>query len=356
MHPSRPLQVGVQLPEVERHVPIPELLAMARAAEAVGFDSVWLGDHLLYDLPGGVTRGPWEVWTSLAAVAAVTERVQIGPLVASTAFHSPAMLAKLAATVDAISGGRLVLGLGAGWNEREFRAYGLPLDLRVTRFEEAFHAIRRLLAGERVTLDGRFHRLDDCLVDPPPVRAGGPPLLLGSIGPRMGAIALPHVAMWNAWFTQFGNVPEGFAALVATMDDAAVAAGRRPGEVAPTAAVHVQLPGGVGRVMGDDGIDHVHPIRGSAAEIADVLRAFAAAGARHVQLVVDPITQESIERLGDVLALLDADTSAPGVRYQTPTGEPCVRALGTDGAIVGNPDCQGCGYCLLIAAHAWDDA
>src|SRR5215204_6879283 len=102
---ARRCRVGIQLPEVERRVEWPELAAMARTAEAVGVDSLWMGDHLLYDLPGGVTRGPWEVWTSLAALAAVTERVELGPLVASTSFHAPAMLAKHATTVDGISGG-----------------------------------------------------------------------------------------------------------------------------------------------------------------------------------------------------------------------------------------------------------
>src|SRR3954452_7636314 len=124
----RPCRVGIQLPEVERRVEWPELFSMARTAERVGFDSLWLGDHLLYDLPGGVTRGPWEVWTSLAALAAVSTRGELGPPVASTGFPAPAMLAKQAATVDAISGGRLILGLGAGWNEREFTAYGFPSD------------------------------------------------------------------------------------------------------------------------------------------------------------------------------------------------------------------------------------
>src|ERR1700733_8953468 len=134
---TRPCRVGIQLPEVERRVEWPELFAMARTAEAVGLDSLWLGDHLLYDLPGGVTRGPWEVWTSLAALAVATERVELGPLVASTSFHAPAMLAKQAATVDAISGGRLIVGLGAGWNEREYRAFGFPYDHPVSRSEAA---------------------------------------------------------------------------------------------------------------------------------------------------------------------------------------------------------------------------
>src|SRR5436189_5222938 len=142
---SRPLRVGIQLPEVEREVRWPELRSMARAAEQAGFDSLWVGDHLLYRDDERPPRGPWEAWSVLAALAAVTSRIQLGPLVASTSFHNPAMLAKKAATIDEISGGRLTLGLGAGWNETEYRAFGFPFDRRVSRFEEAFTIIRTLL-------------------------------------------------------------------------------------------------------------------------------------------------------------------------------------------------------------------
>src|SRR3954447_541539 len=136
--PARPLAVGVQLPEVERDVRWPEYLRMARAAETAGFDSIWLGDHPLYRGGGEPERGAGEAWTMLAALAAATERVTLGPLVACAAFHPPGLIAKMAATIGEVSGGRFVLGLGAGWNEAEFRAFGLPYDRRVSRFEEAF--------------------------------------------------------------------------------------------------------------------------------------------------------------------------------------------------------------------------
>src|SRR4051794_41450089 len=141
---------------------------MARAAEAAGFDSIWLGDHLLYRGDGRAERGPWEAWTLLAALAAATERVTIGPLVACAGFHPPGLIAKMAATLDEVSGGRFVLGLGAGWNRREFDAFGIPYDRRVSRFEEAFAIIRGMLDGERVSLEGRFHRADDVLLLPEP--------------------------------------------------------------------------------------------------------------------------------------------------------------------------------------------
>ncbi|MDT4986985.1 MAG: hypothetical protein QOI74_1079 [Micromonosporaceae bacterium] len=303
----RPCRVGIQLPEVERRVEWPELFSLARTAEDVGFDSLWLGDHLLYDLPGGITRGPWEVWTGLAALAAATERVQLGPLVASTSFHAPGMLAKQAATVDAISGGRLILGLGAGWNEREYRAFGFPYDHRVSRFEEAFTIIRRLLRYGRVDFDGAYYRLEDCVLDPGPARTGGPPLMLGSIGPRMMRIGLPHVDAWNVWWSDYGNTPDGFAAVRERVDEASVQAGRTPGEVAATAAVLVGLPGGTGRLMGEAYNGPVRPVRGSSDDIGGHLDAMARAGATHLQLVVDPITHRSVEILADAVATLDRD-------------------------------------------------
>ena len=228
------MRVGIQLPEVEREVRWPEYLAMARAAEEVGFDSIWIGDHLLYEQP---ESGPWEAWTLLSALAAVTERVRLGPLVACAGFHPPGLLAKMAALVDEVSGGRFVLGLGAGWNEREFAAFGIPYDRRVSRFEESFAIVRGLLAGERVTLDGRFHSAQDAVLLPRPSRRV--PLMIGSNGPRMLSIALPHVEWWNTWYRDYGNTPEGFAALNAQISEAAERAGRDPAEIKRSACAHV---------------------------------------------------------------------------------------------------------------------
>jgi alkanesulfonate monooxygenase SsuD/methylene tetrahydromethanopterin reductase-like flavin-dependent oxidoreductase (luciferase family) len=238
------------------------------------------------------------VWTALAALASVTERVELGPLVASTSFHAPAMLAKLAATVDAISGGRLILGLGAGWNRREYTAFGFPYDKRISRFEEAFTIIRELVRTGRSDFRGAYYEVADCVLDPSPVRPGGPPLILGSVSPRMMRIGLPHVDAWNVWWSDYGNDAESFAAVRTRVEEAAEQADRAPGEVEATAAVLVQLPGGVGRLMGETYDDRtVRPVLVS--DLAEHLRAMADAGAAHVQLVLDPITIESIEAVGE---------------------------------------------------------
>jgi alkanesulfonate monooxygenase SsuD/methylene tetrahydromethanopterin reductase-like flavin-dependent oxidoreductase (luciferase family) len=297
---TRPCKIGVQLPEVERFVPWPEYLDLARRAEAAGYDSVWIGDHLVYDLPDGSTRGPYEAWTTLAAIAAVTERVELGPLVASTAFHAPAMLAKQVATVDAISQGRLVLGLGAGWNRREFDAFGFPYDRRVSRFAEALAIIAPLLREGRTTFHGEFYDVDDCVLDPRPVRPGGPPIMLGSNSPRMLGIGLPVVDAWNVWWSIYDNSVERFAEVKAEVD-AAVPADR---QVAATAAVLVTLPGGAGRLMGETYAAEVATVTPD--DLGDHVRGLAAAGATHLQLELDPITAESIDVVGEVLADLES--------------------------------------------------
>lgn len=303
---TRPLRVGIQLPEVEREVRWPEYIAMAKAAEDTGFDTIWLGDHLLYRYSDGSTRGPWEVWTSLAAIAQATSRIKLGPLVAATAFHTPPMLAKMAATVDEISGGRLVLGLGAGWNDTEFRAFGFPFDHRVSRFEEAFTIIRTLLRDGEIDFDGRFYQARDCVLKPAPARPGGPPLMIGSIGPRMLEITLPYVEQWNVWYRQTNNSPSGLEPILRDVDEACRAVGRDPGTLEKTSAVLVRLPGGTGRLTKyDETASSSPPVEGSPAQIADALRGYAALGLAEVQLVVDPITRESVEWLGAVLADLD---------------------------------------------------
>jgi probable F420-dependent oxidoreductase len=293
------VRIGVQLPEVEREVRWPEYVAMARAAEEVGFDSIWIGDHLLYRDDGRPERGPWDAWTVLAGLAGVTERVTLGPLVACTAFHRPGVLARTAAAVDELSGGRLVLGLGAGWNEPEFRAFGIPFDHRVARFEEAFEIVRRLLAGERVTFAGTYETVTDAVLLPRPARR--PPLMVGATGPRMLAATLPHVDAWNVWFDHYGNTPEGFAALDRTIDEAARRAGRDPRAIARSACVLVVLDRAVGERPIADGVT---PLEGSAERIAAGLRDLAQAGADEAILVVSPITERSIRGLGETLAAL----------------------------------------------------
>jgi alkanesulfonate monooxygenase SsuD/methylene tetrahydromethanopterin reductase-like flavin-dependent oxidoreductase (luciferase family) len=277
---------------------------MAQAAEEIGLDSIWVGDHLLYRYEDGTSRGPWEAWTQLAAIAAVTERVEIGPLVAATSFHNPAMIAKKAATLDEISGGRLILGLGAGWNEAEYTAYGYPFDHRVSRFEEAFTIIRTLLHDGRCDFAGDYYRVTDAELIPRGPRPEGPPLMVGSMGERMLSITLPWVQSWNAWFTWFGNSPEGYPALRDQIDAACRAAGRDPASVERTLAVLVAMPGSTGRPQGSHDRDPVAPMPGEPDVLAPALRSFAEMGVGHVQLVLDPITADSIRALEPTLALL----------------------------------------------------
>jgi probable F420-dependent oxidoreductase len=302
---TRPLKVGVQLPEIERVAPWPDLARMATTAERLGYDSIWVGDHLLYRYPDEPPRGPWEAWTVMAALAAITERVEIGPLVACTSFHNPAMMAKKAATLDEVSQGRFILGLGAGWNEPEYRAFGYPYDHRVSRFEEAFTIIRRLLRGEEVDFQGTYYTVDDCLLLPPGPRPEGPPLMIGSGSPRMLEITAPYIQSWNAWYAWFDNRPENLAPWMQKVDDACARIGRDPRTIERTCAVLVGLSGGAGRQTLNREQSAIAPLSGSPETMAAALRQFADVGISHVQLVMDPITVEAIEEFAPVLEILD---------------------------------------------------
>jgi len=279
---------------VEREVRWPEYAAMALAAEEAGFDSIWVGDHYLYRGDGRPERGPWEAWTLLAGLATVTRRVRLGPLVACLNFHPPAVLAKIAATVDELSGGRLVVGMGAGWNRTEFDAFGLAFDHRASRFEEAFEIVRRLLDGERVTVTGRWSRARDAVLLPKPARR--PTLMVGSTGPRVLAASLPHVDAWNTWYDAFGNTPDGFARACRSIDDACERAGRDPASLERSACVLVRFPGGAGERPDEPGVEPLDP-----PDLGAALGAFAEAGADEVILVCDPITEGSIRALGAAL-------------------------------------------------------
>ncbi len=273
---------------------------MAGAAEAAGFDSIWVGDHLLYRGEWRGETGPWEAWTLLSALAAVTGGVQIGPLVACLSFRPPGILAKTAATVDEISGGRLVLGVGAGWNETEFRAFGLPFEHRVSRFEEGFEILRRLLAGERVTMSGQYWNAEEAVLLPRPPRR--PRLMVGSNSPRMLQITLPHVDAWNTWYQPYGNLPERFAALNESVTAAAERVGRRPKDIERSACALIVLDRTAVERPVQDG---VVPLEGSMERIASGLRDLAEAGADEAILIVSPITERSIRALEETLVLLD---------------------------------------------------
>ena len=292
------MRIGIQLPETERDVRWPEYLAMARAAEESGFDSIWIGDHLLYRGDGRPERGPWEAWTLLAALAAATERVRLGPLVACAGFHPPGLIAKMAATVDEVSGGRFVLGLGAGWNEQEYRAFGIPYDHRVSRFEESFAIVRGLLAGERVTLAGRFWQAEDAVLLPAPVATPA-----ADDRQQRAAHAVDRAAARRRPGTRGGRTtataPRASPRLSERISSAAREAGREPEEIERSACVLVAPGGPAGERPAE-----APPVEGPPDRIAAHLRALAEAGADEAILVADPITERSIRELAEVVALL----------------------------------------------------
>jgi probable F420-dependent oxidoreductase len=298
---ARALKIGVILPDTEREMAGStarwgDLAAMAKLAEEIGCDSVWVTDHLLFRFPEREEQGLWECWSLLAALAAVTTRVEIGPLVVCTAFRNPALLAKIADTVDEISAGRLILGLGAGWHEPEFSAWGFPYDHRVGRFEEALTIIHGLLRDDRIDFSGRYYQARECELRPRGPRKNGPPILVGSTGERMLGLIARYADHWNAWGR---NRPEEIQADREKVDAACRAADRDPATLTRSVSVLLDLPGRSGRPR-----EKSVPLSGSNDEIAATLRAYADHGIDHLQIVLDPNDFAGLETFGRVLELV----------------------------------------------------
>ena len=294
------LRTGEQTKPAGRVIGWSEIKKLSVLAEAVGFDTIWMADHLIFRNAGsvvmepGTARGPYEAWTVLSAVAAVTSKVTLGPFVACNSFREPALLAKMADTLEEVSGGRLLLGLGAGWHEPEYTAFGFPYDHLAGRFEEALQIIVPLLKGETVTFHGRYYRVDDALLTPRGPRPGGPPIWIGAKGPRMLGLIAKYADAYNSvWHSDVSQTAERFA----NMDAACRAAGRDPATLMRTSGSNVLVPD-----AGEAPDAPASAMRGSAQEIAEKIWAFhTEAGVSHMTMILDPWTTRGIEMFGKVI-------------------------------------------------------
>ena len=269
----------------------PRIRALAQAAEAGGIDSLWVYDHLIFRLAGEEEDGIHEAWTILAAVAAVTERAKLGTIVLGTGFRPPALLAKMAATLDEIAGGRLILGLGTGWHEPENQAFGYPFDHRAGRFEEALSIIAPLLRGERVSFLGHWHQVDDAVLIPPPVRPtrlpGHVPLLIAARGERTLRMVARFADAWNAaWY---GFPDERFTQRRADLVAACEAEGRDPAEIEVTVGITIDSATAAG---GRPAAPAVLPL--DASVIAKAFDAWRDLGVGHVQVDLRPADERTV--------------------------------------------------------------
>lgn len=272
----------------------PEIRAVALAAEAAGFDSLWIYDHLLFRFDGETT-GCHEAWTVLSAVAEATSRIQLGTIVMCTSFRNPALLAKMAATLDHVSEGRLILGVGCGWHDPEYEAFGYPTDHKVGRFEEALAVIHGLIREGRADLDGRWTQVRDAVLMPPARREI--PILIAAKRPRMLELTARYADAWNlAWF---GPPNERLAAVRADLLAACAAVGRDPATLDITVGINVRYPDLANQAfpVGTGGED----LRGSTDEVAAGLAAYAELGVAHVIANVEPATPAAVERFAMAL-------------------------------------------------------
>lgn len=308
-----PIAIGLSLPTWPRadrtYATWPEIRALALDAEAMGVDTLWVPDHLQRDLASGERIGFWECWTIVTALAEATTRVGIGPHVVCTGFRNPALLARMAATLDEVSGGRLILGLGSGVPARDasWRAFGFDLERPVTRYAEAVEVVSRLFREPAVTFDGECVRTDQAQLLPRSRIRTAPPIWVAAKGDRTSRIA----ARWGDAINV--NVPlrdaAGMAQLAATVRQACDSVSRDPATLEMTGWARVVLDR-----MGD-GIEHPDALTGSPAEMAATVRGFAEAGLRHLTLSVglpdDPsrtpaLTPAALSRLNPLLEAVRA--------------------------------------------------
>ena len=294
------MRIGVTLPLDDADTPgtvgtWPEIRAVALAAEQAGFDSVWGYDHLLFRDEDGET-GIHEVWTILSALAAATTTLRLGILVVCTGFRNAALLAKMAGTLDHVSDGRFILGLGCGWHDPEFEAFGYPTDHKVSRFEEALTVIHGLIRGERVTFDGRWVQVRDAVLAPP-ARADLP-ILIAAKGPRMLDLTARYADAWNeAWF---GLPDERWEGLNRDLGAALQKVGRDPSTLQRTVGVNVRidelLPAGKEPGPGK-------ALSGGASAIADGVRAYAAEGVSELIAALEPCTPDAVAAFAEAVSI-----------------------------------------------------
>ena len=272
---------------------------IAQQAEADGFDSIWLADHFMYRDGSEAPRGIWECLTMLAALAEATERVEIGTLVLCNSFRNPAILAKMATAIDEVSDGRLILGIGAGWNEPEYQAFGLPFDHRVDRFEEAMQLLKPLLRDGYADFAGQYYQAQDCYNVPPGPRPGGPPLMSGGEGPRMLRLTAQYADLWN---TGYMGPPETMAGPLARIETACREVGRDPASIGITALIGLWFPD----LQPSKPAFLENPLTGPPDEIATAMRGYADLGVQHIMFQLWPYTPQSRQTLTEALHLYHA--------------------------------------------------
>ena len=274
-----------------------QLKAAAMQSEDLGFDSIWVYDHLLHRFEGHPTVGFHESWTMLTTLAAVTNRVEIGTTVLCAGFRNPALLAKMADTLDEVSAGRLILGLGAGWHKEEFDAFGVAFDHRVSRLEEALQIIKPLLRDRQVTFEGRFHSAIDAVISPQGPREEGVPILLAAFAPRMMRLTARYADMWTTdWLGPVSKVQQDIGNLRAACDEV----GRDFDTLAVTGGVTIGYPD-LGKLPNWMNTPDTY-ITGSADEVASRLREYQHEGVDHILTNLYPFTPEAIARYAEAVA------------------------------------------------------